>query len=117
VRGVQRPVVSHCDMPFDSRQGSAMRKAYAGRWGFERNAVREEDHGHTHATRSRPGHFQQGIGGEPLPLARIALKKELIEEYEDLLPKLKLAILKSIAETLHVEKPRVVRLKKIAGGR
>jgi hypothetical protein len=26
--------------------------------------------------------------GEPLPLARIALKKELIEEYGDLLPKL-----------------------------
>jgi hypothetical protein len=118
--------------------------------------------------------------GEPLPLARIALKKELVEEYEDLLPKLKpdqwrrirgeqdiivryepqralatlpllladpadrdrlitlarrmladervqrnkaspeqVAMLKSIAETLHVEpaKPRVALVKKIAGGR
>jgi hypothetical protein len=116
--------------------------------------------------------------GEPLPLARIALKKELVEQYEDLLPKLKpdqwrrirgeqdiivryeprralatlpllladpadrdrlvtlarrlladervqrnkplpeqLAMLKSIAETLHVEKPRVALVKKVAGGR
>jgi pimeloyl-ACP methyl ester carboxylesterase len=118
--------------------------------------------------------------GEPLPLARFALKKDLVEDYEDLLPKLKpdqwrrirgeqdiivryepqralttlpllladpadrdrlirlarrmladervqrnkaspeqLAMLKSIAETLHVEpaKPRVALVKKVAGGR